>query len=59
MSYIGEFKLEMRRPKIRNWKHAGLIVVSIPFVIIMVVSGILFVPAFWALRMLAEIEYDG
>ncbi len=47
------------RPRFRSWKHAGLVVVAIPFVIIIVIAGIAFMPAFWILRWLAEVEYDG
>ncbi len=46
------------RPRFRNWKHVGLVVMAIPFVIILVITSIAFLPAFWALRWLAEVEYD-
>ncbi len=48
-----------KRPRIRNWKHAALILLSVPMVLMIVIGGILFLPAFWGLRYLAKIEYDG
>ncbi len=47
-----------RLRRIRNWKHAGLILLALPLVVICAVTGIVFMPAFFGLRALTRIEYD-
>ncbi len=47
-----------RLRRIRNWKHAGLILLALPLVVIRAVTGIVFMPAFFGLRALTRIEYD-
>ena len=48
----------LRQHRIRNWKHAGLILLALPLVVICAVTGIVFMPAFFGLRALTRIEYD-
>lgn len=49
---------DAHRNRIKNWKHVGLIILAIPLLVIASVAGMFFLPAFWGLRWLAEIEYQ-
>ena len=49
---------QKRLRRVRNWKHAGLILLALPLVVICGIIGVVFVPAFFGLRALTRTDYD-